>query len=770
MLNLRYIPLANMLLQAIGLLIFLTGSRVYGVRVCVTGDAGAVCDSLRADAADLDITCVPSSDRYECLRRVAEKEADVMRADAEDVYLARELYDTQVHVIAETRTIEEQKEPGRYDGVALVRRSAIKSLEDLRGSKSCHTGYGRTAGWSIPFSHLLELGQIQLNCQSDITVVEHDLKAASSYFGLACIPGRWVPDDKTNAKLKAEYNNLCTMCGDPGRCDDQDVHAGYEGALRCLVDSHGDVAWTKRSAVSKFFKKRTSVATSDYGLLCPDGRVLDVDTTEQCRWATRPWTSWLTRSNADNQKDITVALTKLMESASPPLNEGATLKPWAKYILGTEVPSVIHTLSPPVTPFKFLNEAGYDTTIDRLGCPEKPVRLCVDSRMGRDKCLALQQVLKSRRIRPTLECVVPTAPDDCLAMLAAGNADITAVDGGDTFRGHTEYGIYPVVAERYGLLDASYFAVAVVKANSGITSISQLHGKKSCHTGIDKTAGWKIPVVTLLEAGLIQPGNCDFAGEIGKFFSQSCAPGAKDSNYDPQGTNPDSLCDLCIGNDVKGVSGPTYAGGNLEGKCKRSHIEAFYGYTGAFRCLVQGGGDVAFVKHTTVAENTNGNSNASWTEGLRALDFRLLCKGNGAADVADYNTCHLARVPAHKVVTGIRSNPVMVEEIRILLLRASQQLSKGQDIFTMFGPYHGRPDVIFKDSATELVNLPEDAFHKSIDNIYYRALSELSTCSPKDSPQRGPYSPQTYNEAAAAPSLHYLLAVTSAAITWAVAR
>lgn len=41
------------------------------------------------------------------------------------------------------------------------------------------------------------------------------------------------------------------------------------------------------------------MATSDYGLLCPDGRVLDIDTTEQCRWATRPWTSWLTRSNAE---------------------------------------------------------------------------------------------------------------------------------------------------------------------------------------------------------------------------------------------------------------------------------------------------------------------------------------------------------------------------------------------------------------------------------------------------------------------------------------
>lgn len=49
------------------------------------------------------------------------------------------------------------------------------------------------------------------------------------------------------------------MCADPGRCAGQDTHAGYEGALRCLVDSHGDVAWTKMSAVTKYFKIRTDV-------------------------------------------------------------------------------------------------------------------------------------------------------------------------------------------------------------------------------------------------------------------------------------------------------------------------------------------------------------------------------------------------------------------------------------------------------------------------------------------------------------------------------
>jgi hypothetical protein len=39
-------------------------------------------------------------------------------------------------------------------------------------------------------------------------------------------------------------------------------------------------------------------------------------------------------------------------------------------------------------------------------------------------------------------------------------------------------------------------------------------------------------------------------------------------------------------------------------RCSASNTESYYGYTGAFRCLASGSGDVAFVKHTTVPENT----------------------------------------------------------------------------------------------------------------------------------------------------------------------
>lgn len=103
---------------------------------------------------------------------------------------------------------------------------------------------------------------------------------------------------------------------------------------------------------------------------------------------------------------------------------------------------------------------------------------------------------------------------------------------------------------------------------------------------------------------------------VSEFFNASCVPVNNPKNY------PSSLCALCVG-DEQGRN-----------KCVGNSQERYYGYRGAFRypgglavwgcvqrlgpscrrlpcplcgrCLVENAGDVAFVRHTTVFDNTNG--------------------------------------------------------------------------------------------------------------------------------------------------------------------
>jgi len=72
--------------------------------------------------------------------------------------------------------------------------------------------------------------------------------------------------------------------------------------------------------------------------------------------------------------------------------------------------------------------------------------------------------------------------------------------------------------------------------------------------------------------------------------------GVKQAAYDPKGDNPDNLCALCTD------------------ECSKTG--KYYNYGGAFRCMDDDVGEVAFVKHTTVTENKSGMES----------NYQYLCK------------------------------------------------------------------------------------------------------------------------------------------------
>lgn len=97
------------------------------------------------------------------------------------------------------------------------------------------------------------------------------------------------------------YSNLCALCERPDVCDYPDEYSGYEGALRCLAENGGDVAWTKLGYVRRFFglgegAPARKADPADYRYLCPDGTkvALDDDKAKPCTWAARPWQGYMT--------------------------------------------------------------------------------------------------------------------------------------------------------------------------------------------------------------------------------------------------------------------------------------------------------------------------------------------------------------------------------------------------------------------------------------------------------------------------------------------
>lgn len=604
------------------------------------------------------------------MRKVMNGEADFVNLAANEAYVAA-LNFTLSPLLQEQRS--NRTDGIMYEAVAVVKKNAgITSLKDLKGKRSCHTGYGRNAGWSIPVS-ILHAGLTEPVCD--------ELSAVATIFTQSCVPGVWSPDATMDKTMKMQHKNLCELC--KNKCEDpNDPYLGYTGALQCLTETEAEIAFTKYVTAKEFFANHPN--RNDYGYLCGNGTTVSLD--DNCFWASRP-NNFIVSNKAMGTEEANRLKETLIEifNLFKPQN-----KPWMSQTIISNS-SNITSLTPTMKPITdILNDFNFRITVDKplpTSCMEKYVHFCVTSKTELDKCRDFKAASFAQRLRPQIECHLETSADDCLKAIRDGKADVMAADSGEVFHAYKDYGLIPIVSEVYGTLNGSYYAVAVVRSNTEIRSMEDLKGKKSCHTGFKRTAGWIVPAGTLKKKKLIEEDGCSLPNGVANFFSASCVPGI---------TGIASLCKLCKG-DGKGAS-----------VCEASANELYYGYSGAFRCLAENAGDVAFVKHTTVNEILSVPNPPEWARGLKLMDFSLLCPNGNLQPIENYAACSWANVASHKVVTSKTKSANEVMAIKQLLLRASLAFSPQKDLFKLFGKYGDGKDLLFKDSATGLQAVPAD--------------------------------------------------------------
>ncbi|ODM92907.1 Transferrin [Orchesella cincta] len=652
------------------------------------------------------ISCVHAPDKIACMEKILKREADFIPLEAEEIYLADRLNPRGFVILGEIRSGDYSTRDFRYESVAVVRiSSGINSISSLKGKRSCHTGFGRNSGWRIPFSHLMDHRQLSPYCDKiNASNVERDLYAVSNYFEAACAPGPWAADKEVDKRLKETYSSLCSLCKDPSTCGKKDEYGKYEGALRCLTENDGDVAFTKLDAVEEFFKLKeetSSEIVGEYQFLCGDDTTLPLTTETPCSWAKRPWKAFVTSRriglDANKVKDLRDQLTLALYTGSKEINPPPE---WLTSVLEFNPTDVANFYDPyrvkTITPSVYLAKRNFTVTFEKPSCPATSlIRFCVQNEVEGLKCNALRLASESQRISPGFSCVSGKSSGDCTGKVSKrkGDADVVVLPYAkreiDTAQGF--YQLVPILSEVEVVdsenTDTSRYSVAVIRSElSGeFTSISNLRGRPSCHGSMNSVAGWSAPLSVLVETGEINVRGILETEMLRYFGNKTCVPGAKEKG----------LCSLCAG-DGGPVPGKPYT---PETVCADDDTERYYGDLGVLRCLQDKVADVAFLDHVGLHQKTKGTD-------LNLGNLRLLCRDGTVTELDRFEECNWGRVPAQKVMArGGNENVVEREDFRLSLLKAQKLFGKGgkaERVFKLFGVYYGNENLLFQDTSVGL--------------------------------------------------------------------
>ncbi|KAG1669472.1 Melanotransferrin [Nymphon striatum] len=685
----------------------------------------------------MNLDCVLESDKHGCMQAIDNEKADLVTLDPGEVYIGGRYYSLAA-VLAEKYS---SSRTGYFAVAAVKSSSNISSLEDLRGRKVCFSGIGHMAGWVIPISTLLE--------KEIMPVVDCNnlVKTASVFFGPSCAPN----------SLNDQYNptgdnslKMCELCagwrnGRGTHCSGSDLFAGYEGAFKCMADGNGEIAFMTQNAVVEMINNG-GYRKSDFSLLCTDGSLRSVDTYATCNWGSVPSHAIVASSSVSGNRrkklqDMLMLAAKLFsnygEEKKTSIDRYSPTNSWSSWsnfvTTTTRRPRPVNEkdfksdfklfVSTPIygnyTSLMFQDTSeGFDRVseerqtfarylgkkyVDKIKqlrtCHIASMTLCVVTEKALKKCYQMRTALQAKDLKPDLYCVRADSDRACMGMLKQRIADVTVLEAGDIYQAGQKFDLKPIVAEQYNIDEPVYYVVAIAQASDPDTDLLFLKGKRSCHTGVGTAAGWIIPINFLTKNNLMRQYGCNSIRAASEYFQKSCAPGAMSGEFAGASSQYINLCDLCHGSKSQ--------------FCKRDGIEPFYGHTGALRCLVEGGGEVAFLKHTTISENTDGKNKDIWIRNMIKGDFELLCRDGTRSSVDQFASCNLGKVASNAIVAREDDPDSIIEAYINVFMYAQQYYGHGSNYensfsFPMFGSPVDSSDLIFQDATELLKAIPKE--------------------------------------------------------------
>eukprot|EP00124_Ichthyophonus_hoferi_P004926 Ihof_evm3s615 gene=Ihof_evmTU3s615 len=595
-----------------------SGQKSDPIRWAYNGKLGkADAERLLSDAIGLNFEVVIATDYKDAANKVAAGQADIAALDT---------VATITHMGKFKLIVAELLDSGLpyHKATTLVKADAgIYSFADLQGKKACFTGFGASTSMDTSIGHYIR--------NRMITIVDTLKETVETYFSAVCA----APE-------------LCTACKEKSGCKRTGIYSHYEGALRCLSEGGGDVAFVKQDTHDVYCGKGASspkwcLPKDSYKVLDYTGEVPSHSVVVQIGALTPA-------AETTIQEALAIKLPKSTYNGTfiEGMSEGGVMGysnthgtlagheavnlenlaclPHASQLLG------INTLPN----CKYVDQNLGPSTNTRSGTTQQDaIRWAYHGEGDTSRLTELLQAQTSLYFQ-----VIPTSNRMASAnMLRDSTADITSLDTITAVARLSSLNL--LVAEVHSSGLDYHNCVTLVRKESKYRSIRDLKGKKACFTKFAKDTSMDVPVGYYVKHGLMKPYST-LKETVSSFFSSGvCAI-------------PD-LCGACK-DSVK------------DGSCTKE--DPYAGYEGALRCLSEGAGDVAFVKADTYKQYC----------GAGVSPRPAWCLAPESIDVLDIT----GFIPAHPIVVrpGAMS-PAVLSHLKNGLIATSPQTQTGADLLPL---------------------------------------------------------------------------------------